>query len=123
MGWGVNTSSALNTIGADKLKLQLAYGEGIGNYMNDGGLDIAPDSANIFDADAETVFRVAMEGIDEEMVKANNNTAVWLIKGYTPGPAATLLTRNARTFRSLRIRPAPSHLPSRLRNSRIGAGT
>ena len=22
------------------------------------------------------------------MVKANNNTAVWLIKGYAPGPAA-----------------------------------
>ena len=55
VGWGVNTSTALNTIGTDKLKLQVAYGEGIGNYMNDGGLDIAPDSANIFDADAETV--------------------------------------------------------------------
>jgi uncharacterized coiled-coil protein SlyX len=55
VGWGINTSTALNTVGADKLKLQLAYGEGIGNYMNDGGLDIAPDSANIFAADAETV--------------------------------------------------------------------
>ncbi len=39
---------------------------------------------NIPDADAETAFRVAMEGIDEEMVKANNNAAVWLIKGYQP---------------------------------------
>ena len=37
------------------LKLQVAYGEGIGNYMNDGGLDIAPDSAVITEADAETV--------------------------------------------------------------------
>ncbi len=55
VGWGVNTSTALNTVGADKLKLQLAYGEGIGNYMNDGGLDIAPDSANILEANAETV--------------------------------------------------------------------
>ena len=44
---------------------------------------------NQSDADAETAFQVAMEGIDEEMVKANNNTAVWLIKGYAPGPAAT----------------------------------
>lgn len=43
---------------------------------------------NIPDAEAETAFRVAMEGIDEEMVRANNNAAVWLIKGYTPGPAA-----------------------------------
>ncbi len=43
---------------------------------------------NITDAEAEAAFRVAMEGIDEEMVKANNNTAVWLIKGYTPGRSA-----------------------------------
>jgi len=54
-GWGLNTSTALNTWGADMLKLQVAYGEGIGNYMNDGGLDIAPDSANILEANAETV--------------------------------------------------------------------
>jgi hypothetical protein len=54
-GWGVNTSTALNTWGADKLKLQVAYGEGIGNYMNDGGIDIAPDSADLDAADAETV--------------------------------------------------------------------
>jgi hypothetical protein len=55
VGWGVNTSTGLKTWGADMLKLQLAYGEGIGNYMNDGGLDIAPDSADIFAANAETV--------------------------------------------------------------------
>jgi hypothetical protein len=55
VGWGINTSTALKTWGADQLKLQVAYGEGIGNYMNDGGLDIAPDSADIFSANAETV--------------------------------------------------------------------
>lgn len=55
VGWGLNTSTALNTWGADKLKLQVAYGEGIGNYMNDGGLDIAPDSVDIDEANAETV--------------------------------------------------------------------
>lgn len=55
VGWGINTSTGLKTWGADMLKLQVAYGEGIGNYMNDGGLDIAPDSANILEADAETV--------------------------------------------------------------------
>ncbi len=43
---------------------------------------------NIPDAEAELAFRIALEGIDEEMVKANNNAAVWLIKGYVPGPAA-----------------------------------
>lgn len=55
IGWGVNTSAGLKTWGSDVLKLQLVYGEGIGNYMNDGGLDIAPDSANIVEAGAETV--------------------------------------------------------------------
>ncbi|MEZ5501530.1 MAG: DcaP family trimeric outer membrane transporter [Halioglobus sp.] len=55
VGWGINTSTGLKTWGADRLKLQVAYGKGIGNYMNDGGIDIAPDSADIFSAGAETV--------------------------------------------------------------------
>jgi hypothetical protein len=55
IGWGINTSTALNTWGKDQLKLQVAYGKGIGNYMNDGGVDIAPDSADINQANAETV--------------------------------------------------------------------
>ncbi len=55
VGWGINTSAGLYTFGKDVAKLQLVYGEGIGNYMNDGGLDIAPDSANILQADAEAV--------------------------------------------------------------------
>jgi len=54
-GWGINTSAGLNTWGSDMLKLQVVYGEGIGNYMNDGGIDIAPDSADIDTAGAETV--------------------------------------------------------------------
>lgn len=54
-GWGINTSAALNTWGADNLKLQVVYGEGIGNYMNDGGLDLVPDSADLRLAEAETV--------------------------------------------------------------------
>ncbi|MEZ5535639.1 MAG: extracellular solute-binding protein [Thiolinea sp.] len=43
---------------------------------------------NISDEEAEAAFRVAMEGLDEEMVKAHNDDAVWLIKGYEPGPMA-----------------------------------
>lgn len=54
-GWGINTSAGVNLWGQDKLKLQVVYGEGIGNYMNDGGIDLAPDSSNIATADAETV--------------------------------------------------------------------
>ena len=55
VGWGVNTSAGLKTWGKDLLKLQVVYGEGIGNYMNDGGIDIAPDSRDINHADAEAV--------------------------------------------------------------------
>jgi len=55
LGWGINTSAGIKTWGSDVLKLQVAYGEGIGNYMNDGGLDIAPDSADLTQASAETV--------------------------------------------------------------------
>ena len=29
-----------------------------------------------------------MEGIDREMVEANNDIAVWLIDGFEPGPTA-----------------------------------
>lgn len=45
-------------------------------------------AANITDEEAENAFKVAMEGMDEEMVKANNDDAVWLIKGYVPGKLA-----------------------------------
>lgn len=43
---------------------------------------------NISDAKAENAFRVAMEGIDKDMVTANNDVAVWLIDGYVPGALA-----------------------------------
>ncbi|NCF17648.1 MAG: hypothetical protein GWP63_05345 [Haliea sp.] len=55
LGWGINTSAGLKTWGSDVLKLQVVYGEGIGNYMNDGGIDIAPDSENPLTAEATTV--------------------------------------------------------------------
>jgi len=42
MGWGGNLSGAVNTIGKDKVLMQLAYGNGIANYFNDGGTDLAP---------------------------------------------------------------------------------
>lgn len=43
---------------------------------------------NIPDAEADAAFRVAMEGLDEEMVKANNASAVWLVAGYVPNKLA-----------------------------------
>jgi ABC-type glycerol-3-phosphate transport system substrate-binding protein len=45
-------------------------------------------ATNMTDAQADAAFRVAMEGIDTEMVQANNDAAVWLIDGFVAGPAA-----------------------------------
>ncbi|NNE52741.1 MAG: extracellular solute-binding protein [Sulfitobacter sp.] len=64
---------------------------------------------NITDEEADAAFRVAMEGLDEEMVKANNGAAIWLIKGYAPGPLAegAIATATAN--------PAPPAYPSTTR--------
>ena len=43
---------------------------------------------NISDAEADAAFRVAMEGLDRQMVQANNEDAIWLIDGYSAGKAA-----------------------------------
>ncbi len=45
-------------------------------------------ASNISDEEAEAAFQVALEGIDGEMVAANNDTAVWLNTAYTPGDLA-----------------------------------
>lgn len=42
-GWGLNASAGLTVGARDKLNLQLAYGEGIASYVNDGGSDLAPN--------------------------------------------------------------------------------
>ncbi len=42
LGWGINLSGALNLFKKDQLMAQVVYGEGISNYMNDGGTDLAP---------------------------------------------------------------------------------
>jgi hypothetical protein len=41
-GWGINLGSSIKTFGKDQVLLQVVYGEGIANYMNDGGMDLAP---------------------------------------------------------------------------------
>ncbi|NNG03540.1 MAG: extracellular solute-binding protein [Inquilinus sp.] len=42
-------------------------------------------ASNITDQEAEAAFRVAMEGLDRQMVQANNDVAVWLVDGFAPG--------------------------------------
>jgi len=45
LGWGINGSGHLNLFEKDKILGQVAYGEGISNYMNDGQTDLAPQLA------------------------------------------------------------------------------
>jgi hypothetical protein len=44
-GWGVNVSGTFNLFDKDKVLLQVVHGDGIASYMNDGGMDIAPNAA------------------------------------------------------------------------------
>lgn len=43
---------------------------------------------NISDEDAEATFRAMMHGLSDDMIKANNDSAVWLMKSYTPGKSS-----------------------------------
>ncbi|MEM8663060.1 MAG: extracellular solute-binding protein [Pseudomonadota bacterium] len=43
---------------------------------------------NIPDEEAEAAFRVVLEGIDTDMVKQNQDDAIWLIEGYEPNRLA-----------------------------------
>jgi hypothetical protein len=43
-GWGVNVSSNVNVASRDVIKLQVAYGEAIENYMNDAPADIGVEA-------------------------------------------------------------------------------
>jgi hypothetical protein len=50
-GYGLNLSGAFKLFGKDSLNWQLVGGHAIASYMNDGGIDLAPDA----DLHAETV--------------------------------------------------------------------
>jgi multiple sugar transport system substrate-binding protein len=71
-------SQVVGKIGVAAAPLAMAGGKPATTLWWDG-IVIAK---NISDAEAEAAFRVAMEGMDEEMVKANQAAAVWLVKGY-----------------------------------------
>jgi hypothetical protein len=44
-GGGLNVNGWLNTVGKDRLIGHLVYGKGIASYMNDGGVDVAPNAS------------------------------------------------------------------------------
>ena len=52
-------------------------------------------SKNISDEDAEATFIAMVHGVSNEMVKANNDKAVWLMDAYEAGPEATGVSATA----------------------------
>ncbi|MEZ5777165.1 MAG: extracellular solute-binding protein [Paracoccaceae bacterium] len=52
-------------------------------------------AANISDADAEASFQAMMHAVAPETAAEHPDVAVWLIKGYQPGPAAVGVIANA----------------------------
>jgi multiple sugar transport system substrate-binding protein len=82
--------------------------------------DGAVIAANISDAEAEAAFQLIVEGMDTEMVKANNSAAIWLISGYEPDrlAAGAIATLNAQP-----AAPAyPSTVAMGLMHSALGNG-
>ncbi|ARC37719.1 ABC transporter substrate-binding protein [Paracoccus yeei] len=73
---------------------------------------------NMTDEQADAAFRVALEGMDTEMVKANNNAAVWLIPGYEVGPLAAGAAASAENG----ARPYPASTALGILHSAIGNG-
>jgi hypothetical protein len=55
LGWGLNLSTNVKVGARDVIRASVVYGEGIASYMNDGGVDLAPSSANPLTAEAESV--------------------------------------------------------------------
>ncbi|MGI9370293.1 MAG: ABC transporter substrate-binding protein [Ruegeria sp.] len=45
-------------------------------------------ASNMSDEEADAAFRVALEGMDTDMVSANNDVAVWLSSAYSAGALA-----------------------------------
>lgn len=63
-------------------------------------------AANATDEQAEAAFQLIVEGLDTEMVQANNDAAIWLIPGYE----VNRLAEGA--ISTLSSKPAPAAYPS-----------
>lgn len=71
---------------------------------------------NMTDEQAEAAFLLAMEGISETTVAENNDEAVWLANGYTPGAAALGAIATAEGGAA----PYPSSTPMGLMHTALG---
>lgn len=75
-------------------------------------------ATNMTDEEAEAAFQVALEGMDSDMVKANNDAAVWLIPGYTPSPLAAGAAASAANGAA----PYPASGPMGIMHTELGNG-
>ena len=75
-------------------------------------------AANMSDEEAEAAFKVVMEGLDTEMVQANNDAAVWLVPGYEAGPLAAGAAASAANG----ARPYPASTALGILHSALGNG-
>jgi len=62
-GWGVNVSSNIKMGESNTLRLQVVYGEGIENYMNDAPSDVAIDKVNASATAPVSVVALPVTGI------------------------------------------------------------
>ncbi len=99
-----NESQVVGLVGSAAAPLAMAGGAPATTLWWDG-IVIAK---NISDEEADAAFRVAMEGLDSEMVQAgsNNNAAIWLVAGYEPTDMASGAIATATAS------PAPPSYPS-----------
>jgi hypothetical protein len=54
-GWGVDLTSVINARKKDALRLGVVFGQGIASYMNDGGMDLAPNGSTTTSISAKAV--------------------------------------------------------------------
>jgi hypothetical protein len=53
-GWGIDATAGIKIMKKDQILLGIVHGNGIASYMNDGGVDMAPDGT-LVDPDAKAV--------------------------------------------------------------------
>ncbi len=55
LGWGIDATTGIKVGEKDKILLGVVHGNGIASYMNDGGVDLAPDGTDLATAEADSV--------------------------------------------------------------------
>ncbi len=92
--WGSRASGILDDEGSSS---EITSNTGLASAPTVGGGDTPASTLwwdgftiakNISDEDAEATFVAMVNGLRPEIITANNDEAVWLASGFTPGPAA-----------------------------------